>query len=418
MAADLSTLNDVLGYYLLPPPRRAEVNAETDREFFRRHPGAPKKLDRREASHRRLIQDWLRTRNAIMARGQASWVSLTLPLPSPAIVAGAGQAMPWTTAGALGDGQAVSTTLEQRFEQAFLRALALLPRDVADQILAMLTPSALAFMLGVLVAWAVSHFTGAGEIADLVLLALGWIALGGAALEAGEELYAFVHGVLNAKAEQDLDIAGAHFAKAVSIIGVQGVMAVLFWKAPKGFQENRVLFDDIGMPKKIPLKDIRAEAPRRPPGKWFYRPTVTEERGLGMSGETSWWGDITIWRALLPADKRITLLHERVHSILTPKLYFLRNIRVSLKMNAYLKSAFMTYLEEALAETIAQVGVNGFRAAVEGIKFPVSGGYVTLAEMGTEAKGILFGTLNVSGRVYHVFLEFGHYLGHEYHMRQ
>jgi hypothetical protein len=47
-------------------------------------------------------------------------------------------------------------------------------------------------------------------------------------------------------------------------------------------------------------------------------------------------------------------------------------------MQSYERSALSKYLEEALAETIAQVSVNGFRSTFRGVTFPVRGRYVTL----------------------------------------
>jgi hypothetical protein len=48
------------------------------------------------------------------------------------------------------------------------------------------------------------------------------------------------------------------------------------------------------------------------------------------------------------------------------------------------------YLEEALAETVAQVGVNGVRAGFTGISFPVTNGYVTLLRKGVSGDRILY----------------------------
>ena len=97
-------------------------------------------------------------------------------------------------------------------------------------------------------------------------------------------------------------------------------------------------------------------------------------------------------------------------SFLRPKLYFLREIRVQFNGNAYVNSQLMRYLEEALAETVAQVGVNGFRAAVDGIKFPVKNGKVyaiSLAGMRTEAVGILLRPVNVGGMIFNVYFSLG-----------
>ncbi len=61
----------------------------------------------------------------------------------------------------------------------------------------------------------------------------------------------------------------------------------------------------------------------------------------------------------------------------------LRRIRVQSRTNSSFRSSLSRYLEEALAETAAQVQVNGGLAGVlEGLRFPVSNGYVTLSRGG------------------------------------
>jgi hypothetical protein len=81
-------------------------------------------------------------------------------------------------------------------------------------------------------------------------------------------------------------------------------------------------------------------------------------------------------------DRALVILHERVHQFLAPKLYLLRENRVGSNAASYVRSSLWRYIEEALAETIAQVGVNGFRQSLTGIRFPVSNGYVYLAKSG------------------------------------
>jgi hypothetical protein len=73
---------------------------------------------------------------------------------------------------------------------------------------------------------------------------------------------------------------------------------------------------------------------------------------------------------------------RKVHQFLTPKLYIFRAYRVSNRASSYLRSSLWRYLEEALAETVAQVGVNGFRQLVAGIRFPVQNGYIFLRQGG------------------------------------
>ena len=56
---------------------------------------------------------------------------------------------------------------------------------------------------------------------------------------------------------------------------------------------------------------------------------------------------------------------------LAPKLYFLRNFRVQARGKSYFHSSLWRYIEEAMCETIAQVGVFGFKKLFVGIKFPL-----------------------------------------------
>lgn len=63
----------------------------------------------------------------------------------------------------------------------------------------------------------------------------------------------------------------------------------------------------------------------------------------------------------------------------------MREIRVVPRYNSYIKSSIFRYLEEAIAETIAQVSVNGWREVITGLSFPVKNGYITLVEIRTEA---------------------------------
>ncbi|PWT82227.1 MAG: hypothetical protein C5B58_08570 [Acidobacteria bacterium] len=101
-------------------------------------------------------------------------------------------------------------------------------------------------------------------------------------------------------------------------------------------------------------------------------------------------------------DQKLALFHEKVHAFLSPKLQFLRDIRVTVAMNGYEKSYLLRYMEEAIAETVAQFRVNGAKGILSGIRFPVDGGYVTVAKMASEARGVLFGPINVGGMIYQV----------------
>lgn len=68
----------------------------------------------------------------------------------------------------------------QKVGEALRRSLPHLPAHLRGQVEMLLTPEALAMITGVLVVWAGAHFTGVGEVADLVLLTVGVFAIGAA----------------------------------------------------------------------------------------------------------------------------------------------------------------------------------------------------------------------------------------------
>jgi len=260
-----------------------------------------------------------------------------------------------------------------------------LPAEVGGQLRALMTPGALAVMAGVTGTWAVAHFFGVGQVADLTLLILGVAAFGGAALEAGKEMVAFA-------TTDDVDAAGSHLANAVSLIGVQTVMAILLKKAPRTFQPD------------LPFRCYRGGP--RIPGTWFYKPKTFRLPGGKSSGATSVWADIRISTDYPLEVQRLSLYHERIHSFLTPKLYVLRELRVSFAASAYERSYLLRYLEEAWCETFALLRVHGFsmRNVITGVKFPIVRPYViTVADLRMEASGILLGPINVGSMVFHVY---------------
>jgi len=71
-----------------------------------------------------------------------------------------------------------------------------------------------------------------------------------------------------------------------------------------------------------------------------------------------------------------------MHPFLMPKLYVLRDYRANARARSYFHSSLWRYIEEALSEPIAQVGVNGFRERFVGIRFPVSNGHMYLRRGG------------------------------------
>lgn len=137
-----------------------------------------------------------------------------------------------------------------------------------------------------------------------------------------------------------------------------------------------------------------------------YKPTTMYDPSLRSDtlGETDKYGNIRIRPGMSPTDEALTLAHEQVHSALSPKVALLREFRADVGFAAYGRSAFLKYTEEALAETIANIRVKGFSipAVVEGLKFPVTEGYVTFSRL---AKETAIGTIVYAGIVYAVYLE-------------
>ncbi|ECR9154676.1 hypothetical protein F2F83_21485, partial [Salmonella enterica] len=100
------------------------------------------------------------------------------------------------------------------------KTIVLLPADVGQYLRSMITKEALITMAGILIAWVVAHFFGVGEIADFILVAGGYIALGATAIDAAHKLYDFADKTYNATTEADLDEAAHNLADAITLIGV------------------------------------------------------------------------------------------------------------------------------------------------------------------------------------------------------
>lgn len=292
---------------------------------------------------------------------------------------------------------------EDKLKAVFVRAAKLLPGEVGRALLALVTPAALATMVGVLVIWAGSHFLGAGFVADIVLLTVGVIALGGVAIEAGNELYQFATITLAAKSEAELDQAAQHLAKAISLIGVEAVLAILLRKRPDTFKTRYSRAKPLA-----PLSKM-GRLPRTP--GLFYKPKLTfTSKKLAGEGRTNAAGDIQLGRdrmgntASKAAEQlRLAANHEKVHQFLTPKLQIFREMRVYMKQSGYQKSYILRYLEEALAETYSQCRMYGLgkEYILNGLKFPFGSHYeISIAVLGTELRGIVLGPITAGGMTY------------------
>lgn len=275
-------------------------------------------------------------------------------------------------------------SLADRLGEAFRRSWPHLAPEARARVAELINPTALAIVAGVLVAWVASHAIGVGEAVDIVVAVLGYASIGLAVFTGLDELWEFAVGVQRARSEADLDVAAGHFAKAATILGIEAVLALLFRGRPRSFKGENV--------------PIGREPPREP-GAMRAKPTTRGDPNLRAgSGETDAWGNVTYSLRGSDADRALVLLHERVHQILTPKLYPLRRFRVQNRINSYVKSSLSRYLEEALAETAAQMQVHGgIGSLIEGLRFPVKNGYVTLIGAGKGGASAGRGVLTEAG---------------------
>ena len=76
-------------------------------------------------------------------------------------------------------------------------------------------------------------------------------------------------------------------------------------------------------------------------------------------GRTWWFGDAEYSTAGSATEQQLARIHELVHAFLRPRFRFLRRFRARLNASAYTRSAILKYLEEGLAETIAQLSEIG-----------------------------------------------------------
>ena len=286
--------------------------------------------------------------------------------------------------------------MRKSWKKRLRRSLKLLPAETAEILEKMLTPEALAIMGGITAVWAASHFVGIGEAIDVVLLLVGVATLSVIGWDAVEELQYFVHEGHAAVTEKDLDRSAEHFARAVSMLGVQAIMAILFKAKPRSFHQR---YNNM---RPLTNADV-ANAPRSA-GKLLYKPTATPKghKAAGTGG-TKIWGDYWYSTQGTATDQKLARIHEMMHSFLTPRLQVFRGIRVKAKMNGYIQSHLLRALEEALVETAARLAAEGARGAFAGLSFPVKNGYVTVAQLGSETAGILMGSMNVGGMTYHAF---------------
>jgi hypothetical protein len=122
----------------------------------------------------------------------------------------------------------------EKLGAAIMRSRSYVAPEIADKLLELVKPEALAIIGVTVTAWAVGHAFGASEIVDLGLIGLGVFALGTEAWTAAKDLAGFINIALNARTAADLDLAGQYFARFVTRVGVDTAIALLLRRTIKG----------------------------------------------------------------------------------------------------------------------------------------------------------------------------------------
>lgn len=267
-------------------------------------------------------------------------------------------------------------TTTEKVAETIRRAILLLPDDIGKELKMLLDPKVLGFVV-VVVIWVGLHFVVAGEILDVIVIIFGVIIIGPLAYVAAEHLVYFATKAVNAKSSEELDESAKHLSKAIAILGVQVVMALLLKNAPKVFRNPKVRMNQNSPSTPLTMKTVGE--PPTTSGSIFYNPklkeVVSDFPGGKSAGMTSQWGDIVLLVANNIDDVNAVKMHELVHRFLIPKLQMfpkLRQFSAVLKNQGYLRSNILRYLEEALAETVAQLTVYGvnWRNFMVGVRFP------------------------------------------------
>ena len=118
-------------------------------------------------------------------------------------------------------------TTSAKIGEAIRHSLPHIPSNVQRTVNILLQPQTLSVIAGTLIFWVGSHAFGIGEIVDIILLGIGAVSLGFAVFEGADELYKFATGAISANCEDDLEKAGKHFARAVILLGISTLQAIL-----------------------------------------------------------------------------------------------------------------------------------------------------------------------------------------------
>jgi hypothetical protein len=289
--------------------------------------------------------------------------------------------------------------LTERLREVLTRSKKNFGPEAAAAIDSLLSPVNLAILAGTLTLWAGSHLFGVGEIVDVLLLVVGAFTIGWSIGDVAKDLYTFTERTINARSDSDLDAAAQAFSHAIVLAGITVVMALLLRKSAKQVETARGPNVVAALRPREP--GLVRVGPDPEAGRIWSRPGIRTDPTLAAGeGSTSPFGEVRLSPYGTPDEQALARAHEMVHRFLTPRFGVLRTFRVRLSMSGYMRSALLQYLEEAMAETYAQLTVNGFRGLLTGVRFPVANGYVTISEL--TAEGVAIGTITAGNHLFTV----------------
>lgn len=306
-----------------------------------------------------------------------------------------------------------NTGFDARLEAVFRKAARLLPGDLGHHLLALVSPESLAIMAGVIAIWAASHFAGVGEIADVALLIGGWLTIGASAIAGCRKLLSFASATRSARTEADLDRAAGDLADAITILGVDVALGLLFRGRPKG------IFSHSYKGPLPPMRQAMRVMPRAGPmSRYEFQVSYTRGLEIGKGGTNPLTNVARIGRDWLPGSGSLSASvrgvrqaahHEVVHLWLNRTFSMFGRPTLYTRLGAYKRSFMLRYLEEAVAEARSQRHVPRRANEPEWYRFPFNPTYeVTLRQIGQEATGIFLGPVVVGGSTYHAYHGFAH----------
>lgn len=124
--------------------------------------------------------------------------------------------------------------LEQRFLIVMHKTTPKLPAEMQEEFMLLLEPEALAFIVGVLAVWGISHFYGIGLIVDIFLIAFGVVAVGLEIFRAASRFCDCLKLTREAQSIADLDAAATALADVIAMIGVATFIAIITRGMGKG----------------------------------------------------------------------------------------------------------------------------------------------------------------------------------------